>query len=170
MMSSLKKNWSLISIIAVIVIAGLGGYYLIKLKQGPYRSSDFVSIEYKWGIGDTLVNSYNSATGHYQYLNNKDSLVTNQFKLRTNNKIFLHSKANELDFWNLPDVIAKPGADLKSPKVLRYEMVFHYTDKTKKIILMSDYAEDPKIAEAATQLQQLVEQTIAEAEDRYTNH
>lgn len=169
MRSSLKKNWSLISIIAVILIAGIGGYYLIKLKQGPYRSSDFVSIEYKWGIGDTLVNSYNSATGLYQYLNNKDSLVTNKFKLRTNNKIFLHSKANELDLWTLPDVIANPGADLKSSKVLRYEMVFHYTNKTKKIVFMSDYNEDPKIAQAATELQKLVENTIAEAEDRYTN-
>ncbi|MEE1943939.1 hypothetical protein VRU48_02390 [Pedobacter sp. KR3-3] len=170
MISAFKKNWSLISIIAVIVIAGIGGYYVIRLKQGPYRSSDFVSIQYSWGLGDTLVNSYNSATGHYQYLNNKDSLVVNKFKLRTHNMIYLHSKANELNLWTLPDVIANRGADLKSNKILRYEMVFNYVNKTKKIIFMSDYDGDPQIAQTASALQKLVESTITEAEDRYTNH
>ncbi len=170
MVAAFKKNWSLISIVAVILIAGIGGYYMIKLKQGPYRSTDFISVQYSWGLGDTLVNSYNSATGHYQYLNNKDSLVTNKFKLRTNNMIYLHSKANELNLWSLPDVIANDGADLKSSKILRYEMTFRYVNKTKKIILMSNYDENPQIAQTAFELQKLVENTITEAEDRYTNH
>lgn len=170
MISAFQKNWSLISILAVIAIAGIGGYYVIRLKQGSYRSADFVSVQYSWGLGDTLVNSYNSATGHYQYLSNKDSLVTNKFKLRSNNMIYLHSKANELDLWTLPDVIANRGADLKSKRVLRYEMVFNYVNKTKKIVFMSDYDENPQIAQTASALQKLVESTIAEAEDRYTNH
>lgn len=164
----LKKKLSLIATFAVILIVGIGGYYLINLKQGPYPASSFVSLTYKWGVGDTLANSYNSATGEYQYLNNKDSLVTTKVKLNANHIIFIHSKANELDLWKLPDVIANPKANLKSDKVLRYEMTFYYEGKTKKIIYLTDYDENVTIAAEAEQLQKVIAQTINEAEDRYS--
>jgi len=163
---NLKKNTSLIATIAVILIIGVGGYYLINLKRGPFEPSTFVSLSYKWGVGDTLVNSYNSVTGDYQYLDNKDSLVRTKVKLNANNIIFLHSRANEIDLWTLPDVIANPNANLKSDKVLRYEMVFNYEQKTKKIIFMTDYDENINIATAAEKLQQLIVQTIEDAEAR----
>lgn len=170
MASALKKNWSLISTIAVILIVAVGGYYVINLKQGPYKSTDFVSVQYKWGIGDSLVNSYDSATGIYQYLDSKDSLITKKFKLHSNEMIFLHNKANELGLWNLPAVVANKGADLKSKKVLRYEMVFNYTSKTKKVIFMSDYTENTAVGTSANELQQLLRKTIDEAEDRYSSN
>jgi len=140
---------------------------LINLKQGPYPASSFISLSYKWGVGDTLVNSYNSATGEYQYLNNKDELVKTKVKLNAKHVIFLHSKANELDLWKLPEVIANPNANLKSDKVLRYEMTFNYERKTKKIIYMTDYNENATVAAEAEQLQKVIAQTINEAEDRY---
>ena len=163
----LKKSISLIATFAIIVIIAIGGYYFVNLRKGPYSSSDFVSIDYKWGLGDTLQNSYNSASGNYQYLDNRDSLIKKKVKLRANNVIFIHSKANELDLWKLPDVIANPNADLKNKKVLRYEIVFTYEQKTKKIVFMTDYDEDLKIAQDAQQLQKIVAQTITEAEERY---
>lgn len=164
----LKNKTSLIATIAVILIVGIGGYYLINLKQGPYPASAFVSLTYKWGVGDTLVNSYDSANGNYQYLNNRDSLVKTRVKLNANHVIFLHSKANELDLWKLPNVIANPNANLKSNKVLRYEMTFNYEGKSKNIVYMSDYHENATIAAAADQLQKIIAQTINEAEDRYS--
>lgn len=163
----LKKNVSLIATIAVIIIAGIGGYYLINLKQGPYSASNFVAVSYKWGVGDTLLNSYNSETGDYQYLDNRDSLIKTKVKLRANNIIFIHSKANELDLWRLPAVIANKNADLKSDKVLRYEMVFKYEGQTKKIIYLTDYDENQAIALAADELQNTIKKTIDEVEDRY---
>ncbi|TKC10569.1 hypothetical protein FA048_10330 [Pedobacter polaris] len=164
----LRKNLSLIATVAVIIIAGIGGYYLINLKQSEYPVSTFISVSYKWGVGDTLLNSYNSATSDYQYLNNRDSLIKTKVKLRANNIIFIHSRANELDLWNLPNVIANKNADLKSDKVLRYEMVFTYEHKTKKIIFLTDYDENPSIAIAADELQKVIKQTIDEVEDRYS--
>jgi len=163
----LKKSISLIATFAIIVIIAIGGYYFVNLRKGPYSASDFVSIDYKWGLGDTLQNSYNSASGNYQYLDNRDSLIKKKVKLRANNVIFIHSKANELDLWKLPDVIANPNADLKNKKVLRYEIVFTYEQKTKKIVFMTDYDEDLRIAQDAQQLQKIVAQTITEAEERY---
>ena len=167
-MNFLKKNISLIATVAVILIASVGGYYLINLKQGPYPASTFIGVTYKWGVGDTLVNTYNSATGDYQYLDNKDQLVKKNVKLHANNIIFLHSKANELDIWSLPEVIANKKEDLNSAKVLRYEMIFNYEKKTKKIILMTDYDEDIAVANRAEQLQKIIKQTIDEVEDRYS--
>ncbi|MBB2145191.1 hypothetical protein GM921_06835 [Pedobacter sp. LMG 31464] len=163
-----RKNLSLITTIAVIVIAGVGGYYLINLKQGPYPASSFISITYKWGVGDTLANSYNSATSQYQYLDNMDKLIKRSVKLHANNVIFIHSKANELDIWSLPDVIANKNEDLKSKKVLRYEIVFNYEKRTKKIIFMTDYDENIAVADRADQLQKMIKQTIDEVEDRYS--
>jgi len=166
-MNFLKKNISLIATIAVILIAGLGGYYLINLKQGPYPASTFISVNYKWGVGDTLANSYNSAIGDYQYLDNKDRLVKKKVKLHANNIIFIHSKANELDIWGLPELIANKNEDLINKNVLRYEIVFTYEKKTKKIIFMTNYDENIAIADRADQLQKMIKQTIDEVEDRY---
>lgn len=162
-----KKHLLLISTLIVIGVAAIGGYYLINIKQGPYSAAQFVSLQYSWGIGDSLANHYNSATGDYQYLDAKDSLIRTNVKLHSNQIIYIHSKANELDFWNLPDVIANPGTDLKSDKILRYEMVFAYEGKTKKIIFFTNYNEDMAVADKAAQLQQILAQTINEAEDRY---
>lgn len=164
----LKKHLSLIATFAVILITGIAGYYVINLKQGPYPVSSFVSLSYKWGVGDTLVNSYNSASGAYQYLNNKDSLIRTNVKLHANNIIFLHNKANELDFWNLPNTIANPQTDLQSKTILRYEITLNYAEKTKKVIYMTNYAENPTTAHAVEELQKLIAQTINEVEDRYS--
>lgn len=167
-MNFLKKNISLIATIAVILIAGVGGYYLMNLKRGPYAASTFISVTYKWGVGNTLANSYNSATGDYQYLDNQDKLIKKRVKLHSNNIIFIHSKANELDIWSLPEVIANKNEDLSSEKVLRYEIVFNYEKKTKKIVFMSDYDENIAIANRVDQLQKIIKQTIDEVEDRYS--
>lgn len=168
MLKQFKQRLLLISTIAVIAIAAIGGYYLLSVKQGPYPASKFISITYKWGVGDTLLNSYNSATGEYQYLNNKDSLVKTNVKLHANNIIFLHSKANELDFWKLPELIANKNANLNNKGILRYEMVFNYEGKSKKISYYTNYTDDMAIATAAQALQKLVEQTINEVEERYS--
>lgn len=164
---AIKKNLMLISTIVVIAIAAIGGYYLLNIKQGPYSAAQFVSVQYSWGVGDTLANHYNSATGDYQYLDAKDSLIHTNVKLHSNQIIYIHSKANELDFWNLPAVIANTGSPLKSDKILRYEMVFTYEGKTKKIVYLSNYDEDIAIADKALQLQRILAETINEAEERY---
>lgn len=163
-----KKSISLVTTVLLVVVIAIVGYYFINLGKGPYKASDFVSVSYKWGVGDTLANSYDSATGAYEYLDSRDSLVKTNVKLRANNVIFIHSKADELNLWQLPDVIANPNANLKSDQVLRFEMVFTYEKKTKKIIYLTDYNDNPAVASAADQLQRMVKQTIDEAEERYS--
>lgn len=161
------KLSKLLSIIAVLLIAVAGGYYVMKMRSGGEKAASFVSLTYKWGVGDTLQNSYDSKTGQYQFINQNDKLIKENFKLRINNIIFLHSKINEQDLLTIPDTIANAQANLKDTKVLRYEFKFIYEDSTKNIIYLTNYDADPIIGSKAHQLQQLVQQVITEAEERY---
>jgi hypothetical protein len=162
---NLKKYISLIFTIVIILAVGIGGYYFLNLKKGPYPASDLLSISYKWGVGDTLVNSYDSATGNYHYLDSRDSLVKTKLKLKANNFIFLHSKANEADLWKLPNLVTNSNANLKSNQVLRYEITFNYTQKSKRIVFMTDYNEDPTILKSVAQIQSAIEQILKEREE-----
>ena len=143
-------------------------YYTPMLRNAPFKSKEFVSMQFKWGVGKNLENSYDSATGDYQYLDSRDSLVKTKFKLRSDDILYLHKKANELGLWNFPEVIANTDADLQSDKVLRYEMVFNYQKKSKKVIYLTDYNEIPKLRDVAAQMQKLITKSINDAEERYT--
>jgi len=144
-------------------------YYTPMLRNAPFKSKEFVSLQFKWGVGPVLENSYDSATGDYQYVDTRDSLVKTNVKLRKNDIMYLHNKANELGLWNFPEVIANAGEDLKSAKVLRYELQFNYKRKSKKVVFMTDYGEMPKLRDVAGQMVKLISQSINEAEERYTN-
>ncbi len=156
-----------LKIISVIFIILVGGYYIVKLRSGGKRAVSFVSLTYKWGTGDTLQNSYESKSGQYHFLNQRDELIKENFKLRTYNIIYLHSKINEDDLLNVPDTIANAGANLKDSTVLRHEFTIVYDDLTRHIIYLTNYDGDPVIQRRAHSLQKYVQQMILEAEDRY---
>ena len=162
-----KKIFLALSIIVPFIIYCVV-YYKPMIENAPFKSSEFVSLTYKWGVGKKLDNSYDSATGDYQYLNAKDSLIKTNVKLRRNDIIYLHNKANELGLWNFPEVIANRGDDLTSDKILRYEIQFNYKRKSKKVIILSNYDEIPKLRDVSSQMRTLVEQTINDAEERYS--
>ncbi len=163
-MSQFKKKISLVATFAIIIIACIGGYFFINSNKGPYAASDLISISYKWGLGDTLVNSYHSLTGDYQYLDNRDSLIKTKLKFKANNFIFLHSKANEANLWKLPEIIANSKSDLKSDRILRYEIIFNYAEKSKKILFMTDYNENIALAKDFSTIQSAIAQTLREKE------
>ena len=144
-------------------------YYMPILRNAPFKSNEFESFQFKWGVGSILENTYDSSTGDYQYVDSRDSVIRTNVKLRSNDMIYLHSKANELGLWNFPDVVADQGSDLTSPKVLRYEIVFNYKRKSKKVIYLTDYSEIPKLRDVAAQMAKLIRQSISDAEDRYSN-
>lgn len=163
------KQKMILKLASVAFIVIVGGYYIMKVRSGGKRAAAFVSLTYKWGVGDTLQNSYNSKTGEYQFLDQRDQLIKENFKLRTNNVIFMHSKINEQDLLNIPDTVANVGFDLKDTKVLRYEFSFVYDDTTKNIVYFTNYDKDPIIADKASALQKVVQQIITEAEDRFVS-
>ncbi len=115
-MSSKGKKIYLLLTIVVPFLAYCVFYYRPIIQNAPFKSSEFVSLQFKWGAGNNLENSYDSATGLYEYKNAKDSLIRKSFKLRENDIIYLHNKANELGLWNFPEVIANQGTDLNKSR------------------------------------------------------
>lgn len=141
-------------------------YYAPIIRNAPFKAKEFVSLEYKWGAGNKLENSYNSATGEYRYYNNNDSLIVTKVELNARDKKYLDSNADEQGFWNLPDVVANDGSDLKNSKALRYFMKFNYQTKSKEVTYLSDFDGNPRMKSAATQMQKIIEQSITDAEER----
>lgn len=141
-------------------------YYAPIIRNAPFKAKEFVSLEYKWGVGDNLENSYNSATGEYKYYNNNDSLIITKVELTAKDKKFLDSNADEQGFWNLPDVVANGENDLKNSKAMRYFMKFNYQKKSKEVTYLEDFSGNPKMRSAAAQMQKVIEQSIIDAEER----
>ncbi|WP_291401733.1 hypothetical protein [Daejeonella sp.] len=141
-------------------------YYSIMVKNAPYRFSDFESISFKYGLGDSLVNQYDSKTGYYQYVNSRDSLVKTKVKLRKDDFLYLHRKAAELGFWNFPEQIVGENADGQSAKLPHYYLEFKYKNKTKFINFDTGYNKDPKLNDAAKNLITEVSNMINDVRDR----
>ncbi len=136
------------------------------VKNAPYRFSDFDSITFKYGLGDSLINSYSSKTGDYQYINSRDSLVKEKVKMRKDDLLYLHRKAAELGFWNFPQEISSddvPGHSKNSP---HYYVEFKYKDKTKHVVFDIQNNESPKLNDAAKSLITEISNKINDARDR----
>ena len=164
MKTKLKKNFSLLATLAVIMITAVVGYYVIGLKKAPYPVASLESFSFKWGTDGHLENTYSSANGDYSYLNNRDSLIKTNVKLRANEIIFIHNKINELGFWKLQDKIGSENSNSKAPF---YELQFNYKEKSKKITVYSDFDENPLLLDSAMQIITMVQRAIDEAEGRY---
>lgn len=139
-------------------------YYGMMVKNAPYKFAEFEYIDFKYGLGDSLVNQYNSKTKEYQYINDRDSLVKVKVKLTKDDLLYLHRKAADLGFWNFPTQME--GVSGRAITVPHYYLEFKYKRKTKHIDFDADYAGKPKLRQAVQQLIEEVDSRIKEAESR----
>ncbi|MFA6277564.1 MAG: hypothetical protein WC622_12485 [Pedobacter sp.] len=160
-----KKIFLFLSIVVPFLIYCIV-YYAPIIRNAPFKAKEFVSLEYKWGVGTNLENSYNSATGEYKYLNDKDSLIVKHVDLNARDKKYLDSNADEQGFWNLPDIVANNENDVKNSKAPRYFMKFNYQKKSKEVTYLSDFEGNVRMKNAAVQMQKIIEQSIIDAEER----
>ncbi|MES2419627.1 MAG: hypothetical protein V4541_15695 [Bacteroidota bacterium] len=160
-----KKIFLFMTVVVPMLIYSIV-YYAPIIRNAPFKAKEFVSIEYKWGLGNNLVNSYNSATGEYRYLDDKDSLIVKQVMLDQRDKKFLDSNADVQGFWNLPSIVANNENDTKNDKILRYFMKFTYQKKTKEVTYFSNFDGNVRMKNATAQMQKIIEQTITGAEEK----
>lgn len=160
-----KKIFLASTIIIPFLIYGIV-YYAPIIRNAPFKAKEFVSLEYKWGVGNNLENSYNSATGEYKYYNRNDSLIVTKLDLTERDKKFLDSNADEQGFWNLPDIVANSEADVQNSRALRYFMKFNYETKSKEVTYLSDFNGNPRMRGAAAQMQKIIEQKLVDLEER----
>ena len=141
-------------------------YYSVMVKNAPYRFSDFESITFKYGLGDKLVNQFNSKTGDYQYVNERDSLIKTNVKLRKDDLLYLHRKAAESGFWDFPNVLENKSASNQKVNSPHYYIEFKYKDKTKHVLYDAAYSENQKLGDAAKQLTKEINSMINDAQDK----
>jgi len=159
-----KKIFLALSVIVPIFLYCIY-YYGIMIKNAPYKFSEFESLTFQYGLGDSLVNKFDSKSGDYQYLNQSDSLVKTHVKLRKDDLLYLHRKAADLGFWNFPqEIVPEEGAG--KPNSPKYILEFKYQRKTKRMIFDLDFNGDPKLKDAARILIEEVSRTINDAQDR----
>lgn len=164
MMSDKSKKVFLAVCIIVPFVLYCVYYYGVMVKNAPYKFSEFKSITLKYGLGDKLVNQYNSESGLYQHINDKDSLVQTKIKLSKDELLYLHRKAAELGFWNFPEMIVPKKA--VHSNAAQYYVEFAYERKSKHVLFNMDYNEDVKLKDAISQLIKEVSTTLSDAQDR----
>lgn len=163
MTSKGKKIFLALTVIVPFLIYSIV-YYAPIIRNAPFQEKDFVSLEYKWGTGEQLENSYNSATGKFEYVNKNDSLIKTNIKLTTRDIKYLDSIADVQGFWNLPDVVANSEADLKDPKKLRYFIKFTYKKKAKEVTYFPNFTGAERMKGAVSKVQKEIELTLIDKE------
>ena len=136
-------------------------YYGMMIKNAPYKFSEFESMQFQYGYGDSLVNKYDSKTGAYQYLNKRDSLVKRTVHLRTEDLLFLHRKAADLGFWDFP---TNEVNDSSKGKSVRYFIEFKYKRKTKKVLFDEAFDGNDKLKDANERLIREIQKVLTAAE------
>lgn len=143
-------------------------YYGIMIKNAPYKFTEFESITFKYGTKDSLINRYDSKTGDYYYVNNHDSLVKTNVKLKHDDLLYLHRKAVMLGFWDFPEVLPGSTSPNRHADIPQYYLEYRYKRKSKKLLFDLDYEAVPKLKEAVKSLVDEVSKTINDAQSRNT--
>lgn len=160
-----KKMFLITSVVLPFLIYSII-YYAPIIRNAPFKAAEFVAFEYKWGTGAHLQNAYNSASGEYRYINRKDSLIIRKVKLKKSEFKYLDSVADVQGFWNLPNTIANKESDIKNPKLLRYQIKFHYQKKSKEVVFFPDFNKNEKMRSAAAVVQKTIENVINNADQK----
>ena len=167
MKESLGKRIFLISTVVVPFLAYCVYYYAHVFKNAPYKFSEFESITFQYGPGDSLVNKYNSKTGDYQYVDSRDSLVKMNLHLPKEELLYLHRKAADLGFWDFPNVeIGDTTMRRNGMRPLRYLIEFKYKRKTKKVIFDESFNGDYRLIDANKRLIKEIKLVLAKEEDK----
>jgi len=140
-------------------------YYSIMIKNAPYKFVEFDSFSYQFGPRNGPQNSYDSKTGNYQYVDDRDSLVKSNLRLTKDDLLYLHRKAAMLGFWDFP--VNETGDSVKTGRQpLRYIIEFKYKRKSKRVTFDQNYEGDPKLIDANEKMIKEVELVMGQAEAR----
>lgn len=141
-------------------------YYSIMLNNAPYRYVDFQSITLKYGDGGELQNEFDSETGIYTYLNARDSLIRDTLRMRDDDLLYLHRKAAELGFWNLPEDMTGQDFGTSDSEVPRFILQYNYKEKSKMVTFDADFEGNPKMKDAARSVIDEVRRVLSDVRGR----
>ncbi len=162
--------WAGLVILVVFFFAArqpLTDYINTVFKPDPYDFSDLKSMVFKFGVKDSLLNQYDSATGEYQYLDRRDSLIKKHLYLNRNELLYLHRKATELGFWDFPvNEVNNDTANTNGEKPVEYLMQFNYRQKSKQVVFSANYDGPSGVVQKNLELIGEIESVLKGAEER----
>lgn len=161
-MSDKGKKVFLIICITVPFLLYCIYYYSIMIKNAPFKFSEFENITLKAESGGHLDKTFTSKTGNFEFVNNQDSLIKRNVKLSSDDLLYLHRKAVDLGFWNMPEKMIG-DTSRKSP---RYFIEFDYQRKSKIVEIDAAYESDMKVKGAALELIQTINKVVNDAADK----
>lgn len=139
-------------------------YYSNMIKNAPFRFSDFEYVDIRYGEPDSMLNTYNSSTQEYHFLNNQNEVVKQKLKLTDDDLLYIHRKAMEMGFWNVDNDMTTPRDHPDEGKhVPRFILEIKYKEKGKKVTIDTDYPGNPKMRDATMTTVETVIQTINRA-------
>lgn len=165
-MSSRSKKIFLVASIVVPFLFYCIYYYGMMIKNAPYKFSEFQSVQFQYGYGDSLLNKYDSKTGDYQFVNTRDSVIKMHLKLTKDDFLYLHRKAADLGFWDFPAKELNTETKVRSP---RYLIQFNYKRKSKTVMFDAAYDGNDKLKDANERLIKEIQKVLDEAEARQKN-
>jgi len=115
----MKDKGKKIFLAASIVLPFLlycGYYYGMMIKNAPYKFSEFETLTFNYGTGDSLLNQFDSKTQHFQYVNKSGEVVKGRLKLRKDDLLYLHRKAADYGYWDFPSNMTTEPRNPKSPR------------------------------------------------------
>src|SRR3954468_21573165 len=128
-------------------------YYAGVFKNAPYKFTEFDSIDFQYGTGDSLINKFNSKTGAYQFVDSHDSLQKMTLHLPKEELLYLHRKAADLGFWDFPSVELGDTTQRRyGMRPLRYVIEFKYQRKTKRVVYDESFNGDERLKDANQRL------------------
>ncbi|QXV64594.1 hypothetical protein FPZ42_05910 [Mucilaginibacter achroorhodeus] len=160
-----KKIFLLLSVVVPFMLYCVY-YYGMMVKNAPYKFAEFESLKLEYGFNDSLLNKYNSATGDYQFVNRKDSVVKMHMNLSKDDLLYLHRKAAELGFWDFPANEIKKDPKERS---MRYIIEYKYKRKTKRVVYDEAYDGNEKLKDANERLIKEIQKKLDENEARLRN-
>ncbi|GAA4308657.1 hypothetical protein GCM10023149_02660 [Mucilaginibacter gynuensis] len=133
--------------------------------NAPYKFSEFKSIVFEYGTGDSLLNKYNSATGDYQYVDARDSLIKKHLRLNKDELLYLHRKAADLGFWNFPAVEKNHSSPDKNAP--HYKIQYNYDRKSKTVLYSADFDGPETLKDANQRLIKEIQRILNDAEIKH---
>jgi len=147
-------------------------YYSTMLQNAPFRFADFERIVLRYGEGDHLANHFDTSTGIFTYIDRRDSVATDTLRMRKDDLLYLHRKATELGFWNLPTDMTGPASDApdstkgEGTPAARFVLEYHYLEKSKVVTYDTDFEGNPKMKDAARSVIDEVRRVMSDVRGR----
>ena len=165
-MTTRGKNIFLMSTVIVPFVIYCMYYYAGVFKNAPYKYTEFEYFYIQYGNRDSLLNRFNSKTGDYQFLDNRDSLVKMHLRLSDDELLYLHRKAAELGFWDFPSDERGDTSKVNGLTAPRYIIEFKYKRKSKKVIFDANFYGDQRLKDANEEFIKQIQQVLGNAEQK----